>query len=449
MKKFIVRIVAMLLIAVMFILPLSSCSGGKKMLTLKVDGKTYSISANLYELMLSATKGTLDAYNYTLEGHRPSQNAFWDIMDTYDGKTMETSNDFYRKKVLEDCKTYLVSLYLFDKFGLELSETAKKEIDNTMDELVKTDGDGSKTKLNSVLANYGVNYKMLKEYYTIKAKFKAVQNHIFSTTGPNIKNEYLNDNYVHFYQLFLANYTYVYETDKNGDIIYYNPATNQIFYKVTEFPHKTASGTYETDAKGQIIYYTDVSRTHISYDTEKGQPSYKIDEDGESYVTKPMTEEELDRLRERADDLYQSLSLQGVTKDAFVTKANEESDDTQAAIYTDGYYLQKGFDYSNWGDDFLHLDNIVEKLSDPNAKDGDVFLLSSPAGYHIIFKCAPTDKAYEIEANQEWFTNFTTGLTGELFEQYAESYLTQIKLNEKVYANTPSMKEVGVNYFYY
>ena len=151
MKKYIVRITALFLIAAMLILPLSSCSSGKKMLTLKVDGKTYSISVNIYELMLSATKGTLDAYNYTLEGKRPSDAAFWDIRDTFDGTTYETSDDYYRKKVLEDCKTYLLSLYLFDKYNLELSESAQKEIDDMMDELVQMDGEGSKTKLNSVL----------------------------------------------------------------------------------------------------------------------------------------------------------------------------------------------------------------------------------------------------------------------------------------------------------
>ena len=447
MKKFTVRISAMLLVALMLILPLSSCGGGQKLLTLKADGKTYSISVNLYELMLSATKGTLDAYNYTLEGHRPSQDAFWDIMDTYDGEKMETSNDFYRKKVLEDCKSYLLALYLFDKYELELTESAKKEIEDLMDELVKTDGDGSKAKLNSVLANYGVNYKMLKEYYTIKAKFKAVQEHIYSTTGPNVKNEYVSEHYVHFYQLFLANYTYVYETDKNGDTIYYNTSTNQILYKETEFTQTTATGGIEKDSKGQIIYYTDVTRTHISYDTEKGQPSYKIDKDGESYVTKPMTEDELDRLVERANDLYQDL--QGVSKDAFVAKVNAESDDKQAAIYTDGYYLQKGMDFSASGQDYMYLDTIVEKLSDPNVKVGDVIMIPSPSGYHILMKCAPTDKAYEIEANKVWFSGFASALTAELFADRCDSYMEQINLNGKVYATAPDMKAVGVNYFYY
>ena len=447
MKKMFVRIAAMLVVVLMLALPLASCAGNKTLLTLKADGKTYSISVNLYELMLSATKGNLDAYNYTLQGLRPSQDAFWEIMDTYDGKTFETSNDFYRKKVLDDCKSYLLSLYLFDKFDLELSESAKEEIEDLMDELIKTDGDGSKTKLNSVLAEYGVNYKMLKEYYTIKAKFKAVQEHIYSTTGPNIKNQYVNDHYVHFYQLFLANYTYVYETDKNGDIIYYNTATNKILYKETEFTHADATGKVETDSKGQIIYYTDVTRTHISYDTKNGQPSYKIDADGESYVTKPMTEDELDKLVERANDLHQSL--QGVAKDTFVARANAESDDTQAAIYTDGYYLQKGMDYSASNQDFLYLDTIVEKLSDPTVKVGDVIMISSPSGYHILMKCSPTENAYELEANDVWFSGFATLLTGDLFSDRVEPYRSQIELNQKVYAKAPSMKEVGVNYFYY
>lgn len=445
MKKLFMRAAALLLVVLMLALPLASCAGGKKMLTLKVDGKTYSISVNLYELMCSAMKGTLMAYNYTLEGHRPSQDAYWEIMDTYDGKTMETSDSFYRKNVLENCKAYLVSLYLFDKYELALSESAKKEIEETMDELVKTDGEGSKAKLNSVLANYGVNYNMLKEYYTIKAKFKAVQDHIYSTMGPNVKGEYLNENYVHFYQIFLANYTYVYETDKNGDTIYYDTTTNQILYKKTEFTQTTASGKTETDSKGNVIYYTDVTRTHISYDSEKGQPSYKMD--GESYVTKPMTEDELDKLVERANDLNQSL--QGVSKDTFVAKVSSESDDTQAAIYTDGYYLQKGVDFSASGEDFMYLDTIVEQLSSADVKDGDVIMIASPSGYHILMKCAPTEKAYELEANAVWFTNFVSGFTAEVFAERAEPYLAQIDLNEKVYAKAPSMKEVAINYFYY
>jgi hypothetical protein len=160
-----------------------------------------------------------------------------------------------------------------------------------------------------------------------------------------------------------------------------------------------------------------------------------------------MTEDELDKLLERATDLHQNL--QGVTKDAFVAKANAESDDNQAAIYTDGYYLQKGMDYAASGQDYMYLDTIVEKLSSADVKVGDVIMISSPSGYHILMKCAPTESAYDLEANKVWFSGFSTLLTGDLFADYTEPYRAQISLNQKVYAKAPGMKEVAVNYFYY
>ena len=64
-------------------------------------------------------------------------------------------------------------------------------------------------------------------------------------------------------------------------------------------------------------------------------------------------------------------------------------------------------------------------------------------------KCAPTENAYELEANEVWFSGFATLLTGNLFEDRVESLRAEIKLNEKVYAKAPTMKEVAVNYFYY
>ena len=101
MKKILLRAAALMLVIMMLVAPLSSCSGGKKMLALTVDGKTYSISVNLYELMLSAMKGTLAAYGYTNNGYTPTQNSFWDIMDTYNGQVMETADSYYRQSVLE------------------------------------------------------------------------------------------------------------------------------------------------------------------------------------------------------------------------------------------------------------------------------------------------------------------------------------------------------------
>ena len=59
MKKLLVRSAALML-ALLMLLPLAACANtGKSLLTLEANGKTYQFSVNLYELMLSATKGTM------------------------------------------------------------------------------------------------------------------------------------------------------------------------------------------------------------------------------------------------------------------------------------------------------------------------------------------------------------------------------------------------------
>ncbi|MBQ7335244.1 MAG: hypothetical protein IJW92_02070 [Clostridia bacterium] len=444
MKKTLLRTAALLLVLITLMCCVSCAGRGEALMTLEVDGTTYTFTVNHYELLLSAMKGTLVAYGATVNGYSPSSNAFWDCADEIDG-TFQTMNDYYKNSILETCRNYLAALYLFDHYGLKLSEAELETIEEDMNELVLTDGDGSKTKLNSVLSTYGVNYDMLKDYYILKAKVTALQNYLYSTLGENIKERYLNENYVHFYQIFLAKYNYVYETDKNGDVIYYNQSDNTVFYLKTEFVKTDADGNYVKDSKGNVIYYTDSTFEHISYDTENGKPSYKISSDGSSYEVKDLTEEELKQVENRAEVLWETL--QGSTAEAFEAKVETQSDDASAAAYTDGYYLQTNRDYSAQGESYLYLDEIVEKLG--KAEAGDVLLIESTMGFHVIRKYENTEKAYEKEENEVWFENFEAGLSAEVFQSQCEPYLAQIVMDEKKWTETASMKEVPINYFYY
>jgi hypothetical protein len=227
MKKAILRLCALLLVALLLLPTLASCGArtGKAMLTLEKDGIKVSISVNVYELLLTRMKGTLAFYGYTANGVKPTDRAFWDYTDKFNGTDLQTIDEYYRGQIYNNCRTFLVALYLFEREGLSLTAAEQAKIRERLDELVLSDGGGSKTKLNAVLSSYGVNYDILKEVYTIEAKIKALQNHLYgesaSKLGPEIKNEYLEKNYVHFRQVFLAAYHYVYETDKNGDDIYY------------------------------------------------------------------------------------------------------------------------------------------------------------------------------------------------------------------------------------
>lgn len=438
MKIKLLRFAAVLLAVIALLACFPSCSASATtLLTLQADnGKTYSYSVNLFQLYLSALKGNLVAAGVTVNGHSATTDAYWNSMDTIDGQ-LQTLNDYYTKAALKECKATLIAQYLFDSYGLSLSETEKEAIESDLNELVQTDGNGSKTKLNSILSTYGVNYDMMREHYTCKTKLTAVQNHIYSTLGDNIKAEYLEENYVHFRQLFLADYNYVYVTDENGDIVYYDRSNNSVCYLKTD---------YVETVKGENVYYTDSSHSHISYDKENGTPSYKITSDGDAYETVPKTEEELKALDARADQLYNTLKT--ATSAEFEAAIRQEADDADAvAAYTDGYYLQKGVDYSASGEDYLYLDTLVEALE--TMQTGDVIKIRSAAGYHIVMKYDNTEKAYEKEENEVWFQNFASGLTANVFYELCEAYYEDITVDEAVYASAADMKRVAVNYFYY
>ena len=116
---------------------------------LKVDN--VEISVNIFELYLSRMKGNLSV---TL-GERVNSDSFWDtLVDVYDKTTYNTK---YTEEVLDSAKTYAAALALFEEKGLSLSDSEIKEIDERLEEMVATDGGGSKSAFNAIIGQYGAS----------------------------------------------------------------------------------------------------------------------------------------------------------------------------------------------------------------------------------------------------------------------------------------------------
>ena len=453
-KHTLLRTAAALLALVLLLLSAVSCSGrGKALMTLKKDGVSVSLSINEYELMLSRMKGSLSFYGVTKNGATALEDAFWEVQDKFDGENFQTHDEYYRATILENAKAYLAAAYLFEKNGLSLSETQRQEIADAMTELLRVDGDGSKTKLNSVLANYGMNYAMLEDFYELEQKMTVLKSHLYGENaekvGDVVKTEYMNDHYVHFKQIFLASYLYVCETDKNGDVIYYRTeegSTNRIYYDADNGEaRKLEDGSLEKDKNGDVIYYVKGSDYgHIAYNV-KGKTTYVATKDGSDYEKREMTADELKALESRANTLLDEVK--GLSSTAFEAKILEESDDTaDNSEYGDGYYLRRDLDYTASGESYAYLDSIVEKLD--TMQEGEVTMVKSNFGYHIVKKYAHTEKAYENEANEAWFENFNARLIDELFLAECQALYADIKIDEAILAKAPSMKEVAPNYNY-
>ncbi|MBR2926060.1 MAG: hypothetical protein IKC31_00585 [Clostridia bacterium] len=447
------RILSLLLMISLLVCSFAACANqGKTLMKLEKDGIKVTLSVNLYELFLCRMKGVLYNGGYTNNGVGPESQAFWNYTSKFEGDTVMTLDQYYHQNILTNCRTYLVSLYLFEQMDLQLTNADLEDVQQRLDELVRTDGGGSKTKLNSYLAGFGVNYNMLKDAYLLEKKVTAVQNALFGENagliGDDIKTDHMKENYVHFRQIFLPTYNYKTETDANGDTVYYyteGSMRDHVYYDTHNgVVGYNEDGSVIKDKNGDTVYFVnDGEYKTIAYNKANGSPSYLMVENSTQYQIVEMTEEEKKALEARANALTEELT--GKSYEEFeIAIGKEITPQNDLEQHPDGYYIDRNVDFAASGSDSAYLSEIIEKLD--QMQDGDVALVPSPYGYHVIKKYPFTEKAYSLPANETWFENFNSNLIEKLFLERCETYFPEIYVDEKVLAGAPSIKNVAINY---
>ncbi len=434
------RIIALLLALLALCGTLFGCaSKGKPLITL---GKS-EISVNLFELYLSRMKGMLCTTAYY--GNSATKDSFWDTwLDLYDNTTY---NDHYTSIVLETVKTHLAALALFEERGLELPKSYIEEIDAELEELVEKEADGSKTAFNAIIGEYGVNYEMLREAYIIEAKVDYLQDDLFgadgSKIGANMIEDYYNENYARFKQIFLRTWEYEYEIDRNGDLMYFT-SDGKISYDTTQTAKTNSKGEYVVDEDGNRVYvYTDKDgKERIAYKKTGASTQIKTDSKGQK-VVKYYNETEKAVIAAEAKDIF-AKTEKGDTIGFDVLVTTERNEDSGAEDYPNGYYVT--------AENSAPSPEVVKKLFEMEV--GDVALVSSDYGYHIIMRYENEKGAYAKDENKNLFISNSTGtylfmdaMKGELLANYLEPYKKDIVLDEELYA-TVDIKRAGINYYY-
>ncbi len=436
--KTVKRIIALILACLMMITAFSGCaSKGKPLITLGDN----EISVNLFELYLSRMKGTLCTTAYF--GNSATKDEFWDTwLDLYDNTTYNTH---YTGIVLDTVKSYLAALALFDERGLELPSSYIEEIDEQMEKLVNEQADGSKTAFNAIIGEYGVNYEMLREAYIIEAKIDYLQDDLFgednSKIGEKMIEEYYLNHYARFKQVFLYSYEYVYVTDRNGDVMYFTE-DGKISYDTTKTPKTNANGDYVYDENGDRVYvYDDNGKERIAYKIGGASTEYQVDANGKT-LTRQYNATEMEVLTAHANEIMaQTTKGDTINFDVLVSKYNE---DKGAEDYPDGYYVTKNTNYES--------PEVIKTLF--QMEIGEVRMIKSDYGIHIIMRYEPEAGAYAKDENKNLFISNSTGdyifmdeLKGELLANYVEPYKKDIVLDEDLYA-TVDIKRAGINYYY-
>ncbi len=414
-------------------------SRGKKLMEL--DGEKMSV--NMLMLLMSRIKGNLaSSYSY---GSQALKDSFWDTV--IDASSGQTYDDYYTELVLDNAKTYLAALYLFDELDLKLPKSTLEEIDEELEGLIESDADGSKTYFNTVLAQYGANYDILRDAYIMEAKMAYLNDHLFGADGELISEEnyeeYYQENYVRFRQIFFYTSKNVYETDKNGDVIYYSDLQN----KVIAYDTDREGATSKKDENGNKIWvYTDTEgNERIAYD-KKGtednptQPNPLLDGEG-NMRTEKLSEQELMDLYVIADET-QAKVKNGEYK-MFDTLVEQYTEDEGMLEYTNGYYVTANSDYD--------APEVLKALFE--MEDGEIRRVESDYGIHIIMKYELDEGGYADSQNEDFFIasdgsyNFMSLLKSDLLEAYLEKYKADIVIDDET-RKTLSMKNVGANYHY-
>ena len=435
-RKTAVRLAA----AVLSLLLLAACffGCGKKNLgktLFTVEGETFSV--NMYELLLARMRAVLEQ-----SGGAVDEDSFWRTVVNVDGKNM-TYEEYYRASVLENCKTYVVAAYLFDKFGLTLSADATDRVEHDIELLIDTDADGSESGFNKILSAYGANIDILREVYLTEEKIKAVETYLYGASGElisdSVKDAYVAEHFTRFKQVLLTTYYYVYETDKNGDTIYYYSSGDKKDHVYYDKENGKPDAAETKDEKGDVIYYTEDGK--IAYNTEKGTPAYKTDKDGK-YVVEYYDKDQLEELKKKAEGFATSVAAGDYAAFEKLMTENNDKEDAQTR-YTEGYYLSKTDSYTGTS---AYIGTIIKQLA--TMQDGECALVESDYGYHVIMKYPVESGAYNKTANEDFFTDLISDITEALFLEECAKYMDKVVTDETVLASARSIKDLPSNRYY-
>ena len=436
-KVWIALICSILALAIVAGVALAIILGSKKndeIAVLEYDG--ISIPLSFYELMLSRTKA-----NIARDMGSEKLDEFFASESPVKGKTNE---QYYNELVLESCKYYLAALYIFEDEKIKLPQSYYDQIDQDVQDCIDIDYiAGSEERLNEILSEYGVDIESYKNAFITHSKYEYLHTALYGDNGSKIgaavKQGFAEDHYHRFKQIVIPSYYYVYETDKNGDLMYFDPATGNPIYDTENGDYIMGSdGNYLRDKYGVKIAFD--ADENILYDKVNGV--LKIVDDTIHYYD----ESELEAQKQKALEIANSISNNNYS--AFEAKAEENAVpvlemDSNATL---DYYVSE-IDQASYTGKYAYMNDLYLEIKDMAI--GEVKMIETEYGYHIVMKYKIEDGAFSDSANEVWFENFNTALVTEVFSNKCESILPNIQINEESLKSAKSITEIGINYDYW
>lgn len=211
MKK---RIISALLAAMLMMCAVFMYSCGDSTPVVMTLGSE-KITAAMYHYWACSCKGNY-MYNYD---DVKNTDEYWSS-EVSDGVT---AAEYFDGITLDNVKTTLAVMKMFDEYGLSIEKSKKDSISDYITDLIKERADGSKNMMNTMLGEYGVNLKVLEKIYLEEAKSSYVFDYLYGEDGAEALDDddfeqFYTENYVHFNMIYI-NDAYQYVLDSNGKMV--------------------------------------------------------------------------------------------------------------------------------------------------------------------------------------------------------------------------------------
>ena len=285
----------------------------------------------------------------------------------------------------------------------------------------------------------------MREAYIIEAKLSYLNEYLYGINGTKIGNEviseYYEENYVRFKHVFFYTYAIIYETDSDGNDIYYADSDGRIAYDTSAQKRRDADGKEVKDKKGDVVYEN--ADGSIAYDKKNGQRMPTYNESG--YVnTRKFTQKELIEVNDHATLLMEELEGHEGNYTLFDSYVEKYSEDEGSLKYSNGFYMTADSNYDS--------PKVLEAVLEMD--EGEIRKINSDYGIHIVMKYELEENGYGLTENSDFFVNTNTGayvfindIINILLNEKLAPYIEDVWVDEERYANI-SIKDLGANYYY-
>lgn len=187
-----------------------------------------------------------------------------------------------------------------------------------------------------------------------------------------------------------------------------------------------------TDADKQV--YLEENYCHVVHMYVNDAYYYPLTEDGYvqtdangKAVTAPLTEEMVAEKNVTISAIDEALAGGEDFMDVYDTYSEDH-------YYANGYYLSQSMDF---------IDAVIDTAF--SLEENTWQKVHSDYGTHYIYRIAMDEKPWENEANKDFFDDFDTTVSSELFMEYVRSYLPQVEVDREALA-AYSVEASPVNY---